>query len=149
MTKRTAAKSMKDAEALKLVMDMMVISGRPGEEANIMDFIRGKLLDAGLPASALTADDAPRRSPLGGQVGNLVVKLPGTVRGLRRMLSAHVDTVPICVGSRPVRGGKLVVNANKKAGLGGRHDLAAFFLEDLLVVSPGQRADASRGPRDP
>ncbi|MFO0696170.1 MAG: LuxR C-terminal-related transcriptional regulator [Polyangiales bacterium] len=37
----------------------------------------------------------------------------------------------------------------KKAGLGGRHDLAAFFLEDLLVVSPEQRADASRGPRDP
>lgn len=37
----------------------------------------------------------------------------------------------------------------KKAGLGGRHDLAAFFLEDLLVVSPAPRADASRGPRDP
>lgn len=37
----------------------------------------------------------------------------------------------------------------KKSGLGGRHDLAAFFLEDLLVVSPAARADASRGPRDP
>ena len=47
-----------------------------------------------------------RRTPLGGQVGNLVLKLPGTVRGPRRMLSAHVDTVPICVGSRPVRKGK-------------------------------------------
>ena len=110
---------MKDVEALKLVMDMMAIPGRPGEEAGIMDFIRGKLLDAGLPASALTTDDAHRRSPLGGQVGNLIVKLPGTVRGPRRMISAHVDTVPICVGSRPVRRGKLVVNANKKAGLGG------------------------------
>jgi tripeptide aminopeptidase len=64
-------------------------------------------------------DNAHRRSPFKGQVGNLMLKLPGTLRGTRRMLSAHVDTVPICVGSRPVRKGTYVVNANKKSGLGG------------------------------
>jgi tripeptide aminopeptidase len=107
-----------DAEALKMVMQMMAIPGRSGEEAAIMDFIRGKLAEAGVPANALTTDDAHRRTPLGGQVGNLVLKLPGTVRGPRRMLSAHVDTVPICLGSRPVRKGKYIVSANKKTGLG-------------------------------
>ena len=55
-----------------------------------------------------------RRTPLGGQVGNLVLKLPGTIRGPRRMLSAHVDTVPICVGSRPVRKGGRVVSARTR-----------------------------------
>ena len=41
-----------DAEALALVMEMMAIPGRSGEEAAIMDFIRGKLTQAGVPASA-------------------------------------------------------------------------------------------------
>ena len=34
-----------DAEALALVMEMMAIPGRSGEEAAVMDFIRGKLID--------------------------------------------------------------------------------------------------------
>ena len=99
-------------------MKIMAIPGRSGEEAAIMDFIRGKLINARVPVSALSFDDANRRTPLGGQVGNLVLKLPGTIRGPRRMLSAHVDTVPICVGSRPVKKGKFVVSANKETGLG-------------------------------
>ncbi len=44
--------SISDAEALALVMEMMAIPGRSGEEAAIMDFIRGKLIDAGVPQSA-------------------------------------------------------------------------------------------------
>jgi tripeptide aminopeptidase len=107
-----------DTEALALVTEMMAIRGRSGEESAIMDYIRDKLLKAGIPKSALAFDDANRRTPLGGKIGNLVVKLPGTIRGPRRMLSAHVDTVPICVGSRPVRKGKHIVSSNKKTGLG-------------------------------
>jgi tripeptide aminopeptidase len=118
MAARVASKTISDSDALKMVMEMMAIPGRPGEEAAIMDYIRGKLKQAGVTASALVMDDAHQRTPLGGQVGNLTLKLPGTVRGPRRMLSAHVDTVPICVGSRPVRKGKYVVSANKKTGLG-------------------------------
>ena len=34
----------------RLVMEMMAIPGRSGEEAAIMDFIRGKLAEAGVPA---------------------------------------------------------------------------------------------------
>jgi tripeptide aminopeptidase len=113
------AKLVTDSEALKMVMEMMAIPGRPGEEAAIMDYIRKKLKETGVAASVLTTDDAHKRTPLGGQVGNLVLKLPGAIRGPRRMLSAHVDTVPICVGSRPVKKGRVIVSANKKTGLGG------------------------------
>ena len=119
--KKAAVKSkgaMSDSEALAMVMEMMAIPGRSGEEAVVMDFIRRKLKEAGVPASAVVMDDAHKRTPLKGQVGNLILKLPGTIRGPRRMLSAHVDTVPICVGSRPVRRGKYVVSADKKTGLG-------------------------------
>lgn len=118
MAAMNASKSVTDAEALALVTEMMAIPGRSGEEAAIMDFIRGKLTSAGVAPSALAMDDAHRRSPIGGQVGNLVLKLPGTARASRRMLAAHVDTVPICVGSRPIRKGKVIVSANKKSGLG-------------------------------
>ena len=116
---RTKTKpAVSDAEALAMVMEMMAIPGRPGEEAAIMKYICAQLKGAGVPASAITFDDAHKRTPLKGQVGNLILKLPGTIRGPRRMLSAHVDTVPICLGSRPVRRGKYVVSADKNAGLG-------------------------------
>jgi tripeptide aminopeptidase len=117
-TPRAANASVSDAESLALVLEMMAIPGRSGEEAAIMDFIRRKLNRAGAGTSAMATDDAHRRSPISGQVGNLILKLPGTIRGPRRMLAAHVDTVPICVGSRPVRKGKYVISANKKTGLG-------------------------------
>ncbi len=44
--------------------------------------------------------------------------MPGTVRGPRRMLSAHMDTVPICAGARPVLRGKKIVSADAHTGLG-------------------------------
>ena len=120
-------------------MEMMAIPGRSGEEAAIMDFIRGKLdrWPASRPAQ-LACDDANRRTPLGGQVGNLVLKLPGTIRGPRRMLSAHVDTVPICVGSRPVRKGKHVVSADKATGLGADDRSGAAVAADDRAGDPAR-----------
>jgi tripeptide aminopeptidase len=128
-----------NSEALKMVMQMMAIPGRPGEESAIMDFIRKKLVAAGAPKSALSVDDAHKRSPIGGQVGNLILKLPGTIRAPRRMLSAHVDTVPICVGSRPVRKGQRIISANKATGLGGDDRAgAAIVLATALDILRGK-----------
>jgi tripeptide aminopeptidase len=125
-----------DAEALRLVMEMMAIRGRSGEEAAVMSFICEKLLDAGVPESAMSFDNANRRTPLGGQTGNLVLKLPGTLRAPRRMLAAHVDTVPICVGSRPVKKGKYIVSANNSTGLGAddRSGAAVLLTTALEIV---------------
>src|SRR5215813_8369908 len=135
ITKAGPKLAISDSEALAMVIEMMAIPGRPGEEAAIMDYIRAKLKQAGAPATALTTDDAHKRTPIGGQVGNLILKLPGTIRGPRRMLSAHVDTVPICVGSRPARKGKYVVSANKETGLGADdRSGAAILLATVMAI---------------
>src|SRR6478752_4322386 len=139
MPKLTPNNSINDSEALELVMKMMAIPGRSGEEAAIMDFVRGKLIGAGVSQSALSFDDANRRTPLGGQVGNLILKLPGSIRGPRRMLSAHVDTVPICVGSRPVRKGKYIFSANKEIGLGADDRSGAAILLTIVLAILGSK----------
>lgn len=143
-TKPAATNPVSDAEALRLVMDMMAIPGRSGEELEIMSFIRARLLEAGVAADDLVVDDANRRSKLRGQVGNLILRLPGTERGPRRMLSAHVDTVPVCVGSRPVRKKGRVVSADKATGLGGDDRAgAAVVLSSVLSLL---RADLPHPP---
>jgi tripeptide aminopeptidase len=127
-----------DAEALGLVMQMMAIPGRSRDEAAIMEFICGQLQAGGVQASSWQFDDAHRRTPHSGPVGNLVLKLPGTVRGPRRMLSAHVDTVPVCVGSRPVRKGRFVRAADKETGVGADdRSGAAVLLTTVLDIVRG------------
>lgn len=127
-----------ETEALRLVTEMMAIAGRSGEESAIIDFVRQQLLAAGCDESDLETDNAHRRTPLGGSVGNLVLRLPGTKRGKRRMLVAHVDTVPICVGSRPAKNGGRIINENKTAGLGGDDRAgAAVLLATAIAILRG------------
>ncbi|MBP87456.1 MAG: peptidase M20 [Planctomycetaceae bacterium] len=101
------------------VMQLMAIPGKTGQEAKVADFVVRHLRKAGASAKSIETDSAHKRSPIpGGQLGNLVMKLPGTIRGPRRLLSAHLDTVPICVGSKPVRRGNTVRSADPNTGLG-------------------------------
>lgn len=104
--------------ALDLVLELMAIPGKSGEEGEIAGRIASHLRQAGVPESAIQHDTAHRRTRIKGEVGNLIVKFPGTRRGPRRMLSAHLDTVPICVGSQPVKRGTLVRSRNPTTGLG-------------------------------
>ena len=99
-------------------MDLMAIRGASGHEGAVAAYITNKLREAGAPASAIRSDNAHKKTPLAGEVGNLIFQLPGTVRGPRRLLMAHMDTVPICVGAKPVRKGKIVRSADPKTGLG-------------------------------
>jgi len=104
--------------ATALAMSLMAIPGRSGDEAGVSEFITDALRSAGVSRRALESDNAHLHTPLGGQTGNLILKLPGTLGGARRMLTSHMDTVPICVGSRPVRRGRLVRSADPTTGLG-------------------------------
>lgn len=106
------------ARALALSMELMRIPGKSCEEGKVAAFVAERLRKAGVPKDCIRHDDANRRSPAGGEVGNLIVKLPGTVRGPRRLLMAHLDTVPICVGCEPVRIGDFIESANPATGLG-------------------------------
>ena len=98
-------------------MKLMAIPGKSREEGRVVEFISSTLRKAGAPASALVIDKAHRKSS--GEVGNLIVKLPGSRKLPRRLMMAHVDTVPICVGCRPVIDGDRIRSANPATGLGG------------------------------
>lgn len=104
--------------ALELVLEMMAIPGESGREGAVSQAIRRRLLDAGAKAEDIRHDDAHRRSILPGEVGNLIFKLPGTARAPRRMLMAHLDTVPLCIGSKPKLEGGWVRSADATTGLG-------------------------------
>ncbi len=121
--------------AVDLVMRMMAIPGKSGEELEIQQFIRSHLLQAGIDESRITVDSAHTKSRHGGETGNLIVKLPGTVREPRRLLMAHIDTVPICVGSKPIRRGGFVHSADARTGLGGDNRAgAAVVLNTILEI---------------
>ncbi len=117
----TASPALPDIDrsaALRRVVEMMAIPGKSCEEGRIVAYIREQLAQGGISGSAVSIDSVNRKSPAGGEVGNLIVKLPGTKRGQRRLLMAHVDTVPLCVGSQPVRRGPVVVSRDRKTALG-------------------------------
>ena len=109
---------MTDSEAIQLVMQLMSISGQSGQEQSIVELICSRLRQAGMPESSFATDSCHHRSPFKGEQGNLAVKLPGTVRQPRRLFSAHTDTVPICVGSHPIRKANRIYTADSSPGLG-------------------------------
>lgn len=104
--------------ALDLVMRLMAIPGRSGEERAIADFVREALRAQGLSDGMLLEDTAHHRTPLAGNCGNLILQLPGTANAPRRMFTAHLDTVPLCVGSRPVLRDGLVQSTDPQTALG-------------------------------
>jgi tripeptide aminopeptidase len=105
--------------AERLLMELLRLPGPSCRERQVMDFIVEKLRQAGAPEGSIRFDEANRRSPHGGEIGNLVFKLPGTRPGPRRLLMAHVDTVPLCQGARPIRQGRWIVPADRHTALGG------------------------------
>ena len=105
-------------QAEERVLKLMAIPGRSTQEGAVAEFIVGELTKAGAEEKAISFDTAHKRTGFGGDCGNLVFKLPGRVKGSRRMLMAHMDTVPICVGSQPVRKGEMVTSGNPETGLG-------------------------------
>lgn len=107
-----------ELRAVRTVMELLSVPGVSCEERNIAHKIVEVLTRHGLPRRCASFDDVHRRSPERGNVGNLIIQLPGTRPGPRRMLSAHMDTVPTCRGARPVRRGGLVVSSRKGTGLG-------------------------------
>lgn len=125
--------------AERLVLRLMATPGRSGQEGRILEFIRKTLRQAGAPEAAIQSDRAHRRSPFGGEAGNLVLRLPGTVRGQRRLLMAHVDTVPLCVGCRPVLRGRWIVPADKTTALGAddRAGAAVVLTTALEILKRG------------
>ncbi len=116
-------------------MQLLAIPGASGDEGAVSRFVVEQLKAAGAPHSAITSDAAHRRTVIAGQTGNLVLKLPGTQRKVRRMLVSHLDTVPVCVGSRPRRKGNFVDSADPATGLGADNRAGvAVILQTALEI---------------
>jgi tripeptide aminopeptidase len=125
------------ANAEQELMELLAFPAGSGQETQVAEYIRGTLVAAGAPVDAFKTDSANRKSIHKGDQGNLILKLPGTVRGPRRMLSAHMDTVPICVGAKPVKRGKRIVAADKRTGLGAddRAGVAVLLSTALAILA--------------
>lgn len=121
--------------ALDLVIALMQIAGPSCHEAQVAAHICQELVTAGVSTAAITYDAAHKKSPDGGDTGNLIIKLPGTIRGPRRLLMAHLDTVPLAVNARPIRRGDSLVSSNPKTGLGAdnRSGVAAVLTAILEI----------------
>lgn len=122
-----------DRAAIDRVLRLMAIPGKSGEEADVVTAIRQELLTVGVPESAIEVDDVARRSPIGGNTGNLIVRLPGTIKGPRRLLMAHIDTVPLCVGCQPVIKGTEIRSADPDTALGGDDRSGASVVLTAIV----------------
>ena len=107
------------ARARRVVLDLLAIPGVSGREKDVANHIADRLRKAGCPADAIAFDDAHTRTPIAGEVGNLIVRLPGTRPGPRRLLMAHMDTVPVCLGAKPAVKGNFIVSTDASTGLGG------------------------------
>jgi tripeptide aminopeptidase len=104
--------------ALTHLLDLLSVEGPTGQESKVVKVLTRKLIAAGCKKAWIKTDDAHRRLGEGFEIGNLIVKLPGTVKAPRIMFSAHMDTVPLCKGAVPVVKGNRVV-AKGNTGLGG------------------------------
>ncbi|MDH3982435.1 MAG: M20/M25/M40 family metallo-hydrolase [Kiritimatiellaceae bacterium] len=104
--------------ALAHLMDLLAVEGPTGKETKVIQALSKKLLSAGCKKTWIKTDDAHQRLGEGFEVGNLIIKLPGTIKAPRIMFSAHMDTVPLCKGAVPIiKGNRILSEGN--TGLGG------------------------------
>lgn len=136
---------MNENDALRRYMQLTAIAGTSGDEKQIATAIIRHLTDAGISADQIAVDDAGQRSERNGNQGNVIVTLPGDPSLPRTMLSAHMDTVPVCLGSRPERRGDEIVSSDDSTGLGAddRAGCAAILTAVIeRIGSPGPHGPA-------
>ena len=134
--RKSASSEIDLRRAESLVIQLLAIPGPSCQEAEVAGFIETALRRAGARKSWIVYDRAHRKSRFGGEVGNLILTVPGTVKGPRRLLSAHIDTVPLCVGCRPEVRGRRVSSAVSTTALGAdnRSGVAAILLAALDII---------------
>jgi tripeptide aminopeptidase len=125
-------------QALARLMRFLSVEGITGQEKAIGEEVVRALREIGVPASAIRLDEANTRIPVPTQTGNLIVTLPGTKAGPRRLFSTHLDTVPLCAGAVPTRKGNRIVPEGKTA-LGGDNRTGVAALVTMLAELHAQK----------
>lgn len=119
--------------AIERLMRFLAIEGVTGQEEAIGQEVVRALTAAGVPRSQIRFDRAHEQIPLPTQTGNLIVTLPGTRPGPRRLFMTHLDTVPLGAGAVPVRKGQRIV-AQGKTALGGDNRTGVGCLVTMIAT---------------
>ncbi len=124
--------------ALHHLMDLLKVPGLSGQEGQVAEVVKAKLRAAGVKDALMVHDQAHKHLPVPGEVGNLIVKLPGTFRAPRRMFSGHLDTVPLCRGAEPVlKGNRIVPKGRTALGADDRTAVACLVTLAETVLERG------------
>ncbi len=122
-----------EEQAVGRLLRFLAVAGVTGHEEAISRDVVKALIEGGVPRKWIRFDDAHTRIPLPTQTGNLIVTLPGTRPGPRRLFMTHLDTVPLCAGAVPVRKGGRIVPEGKTA-LGGDNRTGVACLANMLIT---------------
>jgi tripeptide aminopeptidase len=116
----------------KTFCDLVRVDSIAGRERQMADTIREKLAALGY-----TADEDNAGQTIGGNAGNVIVKVPGNGQAAPLLFMAHMDTVEPGHGKVPVIDGDLI-KSDGTTVLGG-DDLAgvACILEAITVLKEG------------
>jgi len=125
-------------KAIARLLRFLAVEGITGQERAIGAEVAKTLREAGVPESAIHFDNANTKIPLPTETGNLIVTLPGTKPGPRRLFSTHLDTVPLCAGAVPIRKGERIVPQGKTA-LGGDNRTGVAALVTMLAEVHSQK----------
>jgi tripeptide aminopeptidase len=125
-------------QAIARLVRFLTVEGVTGKERAIGAEVVTALHEIGIPAEAIRFDNANAKIPLPTETGNLIVTLPGTKPGQRRLFSTHLDTVPLCAGAVPVRKGERIVPQGRTA-LGGDNRTGVAALVTMLAELHAQK----------
>ena len=132
-----------EKRAVAHLMDLLRLEGPSGGEGAVARCVRDKLIAAGCRPSWIRHDRAHRKNGTDGEVGNLIVKIPGTVKAPRLLFSSHLDTVPLCRGAVPMRRGNRIVakgdtavGADNRTAVGALVTLAETVLKQRSAHPP-------------
>lgn len=132
-----------EGQAVEDLMALLAQPGLSGRERPVADLLIRRLVEAGCDPAWIREDDAHTRIPHDFEMGNLIVRMPGTVPGPCIFFSGHLDTVPLVRGAVPRREGKRIVPAGRTAlgadnrtACGAILTLAATLLRENLPHPP-------------
>ena len=127
----SVADKIDDQRAIVHLFDLLAIEGMSGREKKIAGTVRKKLIDCGCNPENIFHDKAAKKILGNFSVGNLIVKLPGTIKAARRLFVGHLDTVPLCKGAVPIQRGDRIV-AKNRTGLGADNRTAVACLVSMI-----------------
>ena len=125
-----AAALMKKEDMVKLLKELVNIKSPFFEEAEIVDYLRGRLSYYNRLETKIQHYEEKDITGFKGE--NLIVRLPGKGDGPRLLINGHVDTVPLCDGWTvdPYEG---VVKNGRMYGLGAL-DMKAGVVASVFVL---------------